>query len=194
MNWLFFDRKPVLVDAWKSVGLGARVASLDQVVVDTNWKFLVTPGNSFGLMDGGFDKAVCETFGWAVQDKVQEAIQRWHGGLCPVGSCVVVPLTDFGQHLIYTPTMEVPARINFTLNVFWAMRAAVMRVKVNWDAVRMRDQFALCPGLGTATGRVTPGAAAMQMAAALDTEGLKVKTWPAAMRAMSQLDRMRSIG
>ena len=145
-------------------------------------------------MDGGFDQVVCDTFGWVVQDKVQASIQRWHGGMCPVGSCVVVPLTDFGQHLISTPTMESPGRIQYTLNVFWAMRAAAMRVKVNWVPQTMGDQFAICPGLGTATGQVTPGAAAMQMAAALDTEGLKAKSWSAAMRVLKQLDRMRAVG
>ena len=194
MNWLFFDRKATLVEAWRSVGLGARQASLGEVTEETNWKFLVTPGNSFGLMDGGFDKAVCEQFGWDVQDRVQKAIARWHGGLCPVGSCITVPLDDKGHHLIYAPTMEVPSKIQFTLNVFWAMRAAAMRVKVNWEGTRMGDQFALCPGLGTSTGRVSPASAAMQMAAALDTDGPRAKNWKAAMQAMTKLDRMRSIG
>lgn len=194
MNWLFFDQKPVLVDAWKSVGLGARCASFVQVAMETKWKFLVTPGNSFGIMDGGFDQVVCEAFGWKIQDRVQEAIQRWHGGMCPVGSCVSVPLDEHGHHLIYAPTMEVPQRIQYTLNVFWAMRAAAMRVKVNWIPSQMADTFALCPGLGTSTGRVSPGAAAMQMAAALDLENLKAPKWPQALRVMGQLDRMRSVG
>lgn len=46
---------------------------------------VVAPGNSFGLMDGGYDLAIIRKFGQEVQDEIQSRIAaEWYGEL-PIG-------------------------------------------------------------------------------------------------------------
>jgi O-acetyl-ADP-ribose deacetylase (regulator of RNase III) len=46
---------------------------------------IVSPANSFGIMDGGLDLAIRSELGFAIEQKVQEVIvQKYHGEL-PVG-------------------------------------------------------------------------------------------------------------
>jgi O-acetyl-ADP-ribose deacetylase (regulator of RNase III) len=192
VKWIFFDKSLPLVEAFRSVGFVAIQRTLAEAVSEIRWRFLITPGNSFGIMDGGIDKAVVDLFGKEVQGHVQSSIQRWHGGFCPVGSVVVAPLPN-GRWLVYAPTMEIPQPIRYTLNVYWATRAAALRIKLNWAQVAQEGDHILCPGLGTLTGRLSPAAAAMQMEAALGTDSVKAVKWPQAVAFVKNLDRMKSI-
>jgi O-acetyl-ADP-ribose deacetylase (regulator of RNase III) len=120
---------------------------------------IVSPGNSFGLMDGGIDQKIIEFFGPELQAKVQRAILGDYFGQQPVGTSLVVETGhSLCPYLAHTPTMRVPASIVGTDNIYNAMRAMLIAVS-RVAAVKT----VLCPGLGTLTGKVSPEEAARQM-------------------------------
>lgn len=128
---------------------------------------LVSPANSFGLMDGGIDLAIRNFFGMRVQYNVQKVIQKQFYGEQPVGTSVIV-LTenDDFPFLVHTPTMRVPSDISGTDNVYNAMLAMLSSVANHNKSSKARINTVLCPGLGTATGKVPIKEAARQMATA----------------------------
>lgn len=128
---------------------------------------LVSPANSFGLMDGGVDLAIRNYFGMRVQYNVQKRIQKEYYGEQPVGTSVIVD-TENEDHpfLAHTPTMRVPSDISKTDNVYNAF-FAMLRAVANYNKKsKVRIESIVCPGLGTATGRVLYNEAARQMALA----------------------------
>ncbi|WP_444907583.1 hypothetical protein ACJJIR_05455 [Microbulbifer sp. SSSA008] len=52
---------------------------------------MVSPANSFGIVDGGLDLPIRDRLGFQVEDRVQERIKYDFHGELPVGSAVVVP-------------------------------------------------------------------------------------------------------
>jgi O-acetyl-ADP-ribose deacetylase (regulator of RNase III) len=124
---------------------------------------MVSAANSFGLMDGGVDLAITNFFGPALQARVQQFILKHYNGEQPVGSSFIVetghPAHPFVAH---TPTMRVPMPIANTDNVYLAMKAMLQAVQ-DFNAAGERIQTVVCPGLGTATGRVPFAEAARQM-------------------------------
>lgn len=94
---------------------------------------LVSPANSFGLMDGGVDLAIRNYFGMRVQYNVQKRIQKEYYGEQPVGTSVIVD-TENEDHpfLAHTPTMRVPSDISKTDNVYNAF-FAMLRAVANYN-------------------------------------------------------------
>lgn len=128
---------------------------------------LVSPANSFGLMDGGIDLAIRNYFGMKIQYNVQKRIQKEFYGEQPVGTSIIV-FTEDEHHpfLAHTPTMRVPSDISGTDNVYNAF-FSMLRAVTNYNKTnKIRIQNVLCPGMGTATGRVSPKEAARQMSIA----------------------------
>ncbi len=138
---------------------------------------LVSPANSFGLMDGGMDAAIIKYFGPSLAKNVRIRIAYEFCNEQPVGTSVIVP-TGNEKHpwLAHTPTMRVPQNIQGTDNVYNAMRAMLIAVQKGttlWDikeeppyqmyARRHVISSVLCPGLGTCTGQMTEAEAAWQM-------------------------------
>jgi len=128
---------------------------------------LVSPANSFGLMDGGMDAAITRFFGDALPERVQQRILEDYRGEQPVGTSIIVE-TRHPKHpyLAHTPTMRIPmpvARTDYAYLAMWAMLLAIRRH--NRDAERRINTVA-CPGLGTGVGRMPFPEAARQMALA----------------------------
>jgi O-acetyl-ADP-ribose deacetylase (regulator of RNase III) len=70
---------------------------------------LVSPANSFGIMDGGIDAAIRDVLGSEVQRRVQRAIVANHHGEMPVGCAEVIDTDDARwPRLVVAPTMRVP--------------------------------------------------------------------------------------
>ncbi len=128
---------------------------------------MVSPANSFGLMDGGIDLAIRDFYGMSIQYKVQKRIQKEFYGEQPVGTSMIV-FTDNDDYpfLAHTPTMRVPSNIAGTDNVYNAMFAMLRAVANHNRASKTKINTVLCPGLGTATGVVPLKEAARQMALA----------------------------
>ena len=86
---------------------------------------VVSPANAFGLMDGGYDKAITNYFGKGLMEKVQKAILEDWFGEQPVGTSIVVPI-DKDTILIHTPSMRVPEPIVDSRIVYQCMRTSLI--------------------------------------------------------------------
>jgi len=127
---------------------------------------IVSPANSYGYMDGGFDRVLLDFFGASIQFRVQDVISSRPEGLLPVGASVLVR-TGHSRvpFLIVAPTMTLPEHVEPS-NAHRAMRA-VLRIG------RELAGSIFCPGLCTGVGAVSPRDAADAMARAY-AESLQV--------------------
>lgn len=125
---------------------------------------MVSAANSFGIMDGGVDLAITRFFGPKLQHDVQKVIMNEYFGEQPVGTSFIVK-TGHKKHpfLAHSPTMRTPMKVTRTDNVYNAMLATLRAVATYNRNHRKKIKSIACPGLGTATGRVTPREAARQM-------------------------------
>jgi O-acetyl-ADP-ribose deacetylase (regulator of RNase III) len=131
---------------------------------------IVSPANSFGIMDGGLDAAILAELGAAVESRVQSAILDRHHGELPVGSAEIVA-TEHSRwrYLVVAPTMRVPENVAHTLNAYLAFRAALLAVAVhNGAQTNSRIRTLVVPGLGTGVGGMDPRRCAAQMRIAYD--------------------------
>ena len=92
----------------------------------TEIECVVSPANSYGLMDGGYDRAISEWFGWDLMKKVQEYILTNYKGEQPVGSSFLIDTGVEDIKLIHTPTMRVPSRIKDPMVIYHCMRTSLM--------------------------------------------------------------------
>ena len=79
---LLVDHHRPLCDAWRRCfddmeGVEVRQADYFAEPADA----MVSPANSFGVMDGGLDRAIRDALGFEVQDRVQAVIVAFESGL-----------------------------------------------------------------------------------------------------------------
>ena len=135
----------------------------------TKYDCLVSPANSFGMMDGGMDAAITSFFGKTLEARVQQCILDDYLGEQPIGTSMIVE-TGHPKHpfLAHTPTMRVPMNIQGTDIPYVAMWAMLLAVRQHNKNARHKIKSVVCPGLGTGIGRVPYKEAARQMALAYD--------------------------
>lgn len=121
---------------------------------------IVSPANSYGLMDGGFDLSITRFLGEEAQWLVQDQILERYFGEQPVGTAISVRCS--GYTLIHAPTMRVPSTIVDDMVVYAAMRAALA------EALRVGVRSMVVPAFGAGTGGVAPRSVARLMRAAYD--------------------------
>lgn len=110
---------------------------------------VVSPANSFGLMDGGYDAAITEYFGTGLQESVRRRILEEFLGEQPVASSLVVEIPGFpGKILIHVPSMRMPERIADAGVVYQCMRSALL------CAVKHEVKQIVIPAFGGLTGGV----------------------------------------
>jgi len=163
MQILLVDRDSAMVRAWRTA-----FEDRDDVEVVEGDYFsrpaaaMVSPANSFGIMDGGLDAAIRDTLGFTVQKRAQRAIVERHHGELPVGAAELVDTDDERWPvLVIAPTMRIPENVNHTLNAYLAFRAALLACK------RADITSLVCCGLATGIGCMEPHRAAVQMRMAL---------------------------
>ena len=130
---------------------------------------LVSPANSFGMMDGGVDAAITKFFGISLMERVQQKILDDYLGEQSVGTSFIIE-TGHPQYpfLAHTPTMRVPMQIVGTDIPYIAMWAMLLAVEQHNRHCDHKITSIACPGLGTGIGRIPPAEAARQMALAYD--------------------------
>jgi len=135
----------------------------------TKYHCLVSPANSFGMMDGGMDAAITSFFGKFLEEKVQRRILDNYLGEQPIGTSMIVE-TGHYKHpfLAHTPTMRVPMSIQGTDIPYVAMWAMLLAVRQHNRNAHRQIKSVVCPGFGTGIGRVPYKEAARQMALAYD--------------------------
>lgn len=168
------DKKIDMVQSWKNVlGHLDYVRILHGSILDVKCDAIVSPGNSFGFMDGGLDLKLSQTLGWHVQTRLQELIRKKHHGELLVGAADIVPTDDSRvPFIIYAPTMRVPGRLGKSANIYLATRAAVLLAKYGCfeDGRRIADVVytVAFPGMGTGVGAINTDICAKQMKSAID--------------------------
>lgn len=169
MKLILIDTHPMLYVAWqkhfKDLPNVEIIEGRFEEVAD--YDCMVSPANSFGLMDGGIDAAITNYFGDQLQKRVQAHILKHYLGEQSVGTSFIIE-TNHSQHpyLAHTPTMRVPLRIIHSDNVYKAMWAMLLAVYQHNQTSSNPIKSVLCPGLGTGVGRVPHQEAARQMALA----------------------------
>ncbi len=169
MQLILVDPEPAMSVAWREhfAGLPNVESVIGRFETLPGFDCMVSAANSFGLMDGGVDAAITRFFGDELVQRVQRRILDEHLGEQSVGTSMIVP-TGHPKHpfIAHTPTMRVPMDIVRTDNVYRAMWAMLLAVRLHNQYSERRIQIVACPGLGTATGRVPFAEAARQMALA----------------------------
>ena len=169
LQLILVDPKPVQCDAWE-----AAFHELPRVQIVRGYfeelaifDCIVSPANSFGLMDGGIDLAIVQFFGRQLEKRVQNHILEKYLGEQPVGTSFIVE-TGHEKHpyLAHTPTMRTPMTIEHTDYPYLAMWALLLAVREHNQRSTKKITTIGCPGLGTGTGQVFHHEAARQMAAA----------------------------
>ena len=163
------DSKPELCEKWRQVFF-----SYPEVVVLTGDYFqqsadaIVSPANSFGIMDGGLDLAIRNELGFQVETDIQEVILNKYLGEMPIGTAEIINTNhDRWSYMIAAPTMRVPEKIAFTLNAYNAFRAILIAINnFNEHNLRKPIKSLVCSGLGTGIGCMEPVKCAAQMRAA----------------------------
>lgn len=137
---------------------------------------IVSPANSFGLMDGGYDKAITNYFGPELMKDVQEKIIKVWWGEQPVGTSLSVVIKskhfikqlDDGKTLelhpilIHTPTMRTPEQIVDARIIYQCMRTTLI------EAVSQKVDSIVIPAFGGCTGKVSCEIIAKMMRFAFD--------------------------
>lgn len=163
------DKWKPLTDAWSET-----FAEHESVLVECGDFFsepadaMVSPANSFGIMDGGLDLAIRGQVGGDIQRRVQSVIiSRYHGEL-PVGMAEIVETgNQRWPFLVVAPTMRVPEPVSNTLNAYLAFRAVLVAVRA-FNEVQPRIRSVVVPGLATGIGAMDARRCAAQMRVALD--------------------------
>jgi O-acetyl-ADP-ribose deacetylase (regulator of RNase III) len=166
------DRSTPLVQAWREAFADcADVEAIAGSYFQRNADAIVSPANSFGIMDGGLDLELRDQLGYTVESRVQQAIVERHHGELPVGAAEVVETDhDRWKYLVAAPTMRIPEPVAFTLNAYLAFRAILVAAK-NFNGQkgeRVIDSL-VCSGLGTGVGQISAIKCARQMRAAYES-------------------------
>ena len=111
---------------------------------------VVSPANSFGYMDGGYDKAITDYFGKELEQEVQRYINKHLFGEQPVGTSIIVYIPHTDKKLIHTPTMILPSPIKEPLIIYQCMRSTLMM------AINNKVHSIVIPAFGGSTGKVNP--------------------------------------
>ena len=157
------DYNPAMCEAWKAA-LNETIYFHENIEVfqgsfhdfmktHSEVEGIVSPANSYGLMDGGYDAAIAEWFGAETVEAVQAAVIKECFGEQPVGSCLIVPVPTSvacGQFILHTPTMRVPSIIEDPEVVYHCTRSCIM------EALKAELNTIVIPAFGGCCGKVNP--------------------------------------
>lgn len=169
MKLILVDINPALCRAWENAFKDLPDVQIHQGYFEGIPEFdcMVSPANSFGLMDGGIDAAITRFFGVELMVAVQKRIIEDYLGEQPVGTSMIVRTpSDKHPFLAHTPTMRVPLTITRSDHVYVAMAAMLREVHHHNLREERKINIVACPGLGTGVGRVPFKEAARQMSLA----------------------------
>jgi len=134
---------------------------------------MVSPANSFGIMDGGIDLAIRKKLGHNVEKEVQKEIETHFHGELPVGAAVLVDTEhERWPYLVAATTMRVPENVKHTANAYLAFRAVLLLIR-NYNTSQPHGgedeiRSLICCGLATGCGGMSFSRCAVQMKAAWD--------------------------
>jgi O-acetyl-ADP-ribose deacetylase (regulator of RNase III) len=141
-------------------------------VLETPADAFLLPGNSFGFLDTGLELEVAETSGIETQDELRRRIGEEHDGELLVGQALVLRLSGLTRPMVYAPVWRTPRKLTGTVNVFLAVRGALLALQRDPESSRVAS-LAL-PALGIDPGELDPRISARQIRYAYEVhEGLR---------------------
>ena len=125
------DSKTELCDKWRKVfSCYPEVEVLRGDYFQQSADAIVSPANSFGIMDGGLDLAIRNELGFQIETDIQEVILNKYHGEMPIGSAEIINTNhDNWSYMIAAPTMRIPENVSFTLNAYIAFRAILIAMR-----------------------------------------------------------------
>lgn len=166
------DTNEELIKAWTAFfGRNAKVEISTGDVLELDVSVLVTPANSFGIMDDGLGAQLNKLTDGRLESRVRKIIQDKFAGELPVGVAEVITTNlDKPKYAIIAPTMRVPLRMtNANVNSYLATRAALRALaafirqdREEHDGATKIESVAFV-GMGTGAGKTAPAVAAFQM-------------------------------
>jgi len=160
MKIQLIDKNPFMCEAWLRHFSGCGNVTVHQGdFFSLPTKCIVSPGNSFGFMDGGLDAAIIERVGKKTEENVRKVIAEEFNGEILVGQAVLIA-TEYPEipFCICAPTMRVPMSIRESVNVYLASKA-IFRILMQWPEIKTVS----ISGLGTGFGNVPESLCAKQM-------------------------------
>lgn len=118
---------------------------------------VVSPANSFGIMDGSYDLAITHWYGDQLQERVQKYIIENFYGEQPIGTSFIVEAGKDAQYLIHTPTMQTSQPLVDSRVIYQCMRSTLIEAKKN------NIKSILIPMFGGTCGLVKPQLVAKMM-------------------------------
>ena len=160
----------------ESVNVTYHESSLSQLEASVKFELVVSPANSYGRLDGGFDDAISRAFSpkedyLALTRIAQAKLYETYRGFMPPGTCVIIPF-QFEQpsrnvwgckYVALCPTMRLPSIITWEREIvyecIWSLLCAMdnhnneARVAKNED--KMITNILMTP-IGTGVGFISP--------------------------------------
>lgn len=159
-------RDDEVIDVWKIYFKDVDFITITkQDVVDVKAEAAVSPANSFCFYTGGIDLHYRNHFGMGMQNELQEKVKALKHKELLVGDALSVAVNhpqSTIKYVISAPTMRVPEGVAHTLNVYLAVRAALVEAQI------LGVESVVIPGMGMGTGGVTPQDFAKQARAAVN--------------------------
>eukprot|EP00833_Pecoramyces_ruminatium_P014472 jgi/Orpsp1_1/1188504/evm.model.d7180000065374.1 len=171
MEIYLLDLNKNITDAWEHYFKGAeKDGDTIHIVYDVFDHFMnthkidcvVSPANSYGLMDGGYDAAITDYFGKSLISSVQDYIRKHYFCEQPVGTSFIIPIPQSEIRLIHTPSMRVPNIIKDPIVVYHCMRSTLI------CAMQNGVKSIVIPAFGGFCGKVPVDTLAQLMRAAYD--------------------------
>ena len=123
---------------------------------------VVSPANAWGIMSGGYDLAITNYYGDALQRTVQRYIRHHLYGEQPIGTSIIADIPNTKQKLIHTPTMQISKPIKDEFIIYQCMRTTLM------VALENKIKTIVIPAFGGDCGKVHPKVVATKMKEAYD--------------------------
>lgn len=198
VQFIFLDMSTALVQAWKKAFTEHLDDSIHEKFTFLNCKLedippphdkfdcIVSPANSYGRLDGGFDYYLSEALAPshdhdAPTRHVQSVLYREWRGYAPPGTCTMISLLNSPcesnvhgcSYIGLCPTMRFPEEITWNreviYNCMWSLLVQLDKhntaIQAGGGAAR-RIRSVVIPGLGTGIGEVPIERCAQQMALA----------------------------
>lgn len=175
-HYTLADTDQKILEAWNALTderLSQMVSIHHGSIFDVPCDALVSPANSFGMMDGGIDAVIVDYFGWGIEEEVQIMVLKKYHGEILVGQADIVPTNNATiPYLICAPTMRAPLRLRETVNPYLAVRAILLLMEHGTfaDGTPIKDivKRVALPGMGTGAGQVPAELFAYQMKRAFE--------------------------
>lgn len=175
MKIILTDINPLIVNAWKIQNIDNEIEIHNSDFKILSADAIVSPANSFAIMDGGVDQALLDEFGYDIQQKIRNRATALHNmPIIPVGASVAIDIKHKQyKWLISAPTMPVPMDVSNTFNAYISTRSALSTAKT------INAKSVLLFGMGALTGNYNPEICAAQMMLAISDfqSNKEYKTW-----------------